>query len=487
MLKTRLSKRISSATSKIFSKRLVVLQSQGQGSTSKNSRNVTSNPSSTTTMRSVKQRKPFRLRRRKLSRQQRMKRKRLTCIASGMAASRRLATSVLSRLVSSVVVVNIQRPARSSLVSSQSKSPSISARKPQFQLHQRATDGRKSSMIKKARGSPCGRKMSMAITNMSCLQQTRMSRARATTRVRKKKARELKKHIDKIVQTTAKVSKSSLWLTRQKATAVYAAGPGDPAPRRRRRPRRRCGPAAPSRPAAPFDRDHALRRRRRPCGGSCCSRCGARRRPCRASRSRRSRRAAPGGSSSPAWSAASRCPPPARRPAAPPVRGRLSWMTLVGRRRLGRAQQVLDVAQRVLVLADTSNSASASSKPSLPASSSRLVAVRPSRCSSFSTSSRPLATVCCVLQRVEPGAHLGAGARALQEVQLGVEPVHRRAALAHGDDLHRLAVLQRRLQRHHRAVDARAAAAVADVGVQRVGEVDRRAARGQLDRRWPAA
>ncbi len=66
-------------------------------------------------------------------------------------------------------------------------------------------------------------------------------------------------------------------------------------------------------------------------------------------------------------------------------------------------------------------------------------------------------------------------------MQLGIEPVHRRAALADGDDLHRLPVAQRGLQRHHLAVDARAAAAVADVGVQRVGEVHGRAAGRQLD------
>ena len=42
------------------------------------------------------------------------------------------------------------------------------------------------------------------------------------------------------------------------------------------------------------------------------------------------------------------------------------------------------------------------------------------------------------------------------------------------DDLDDVAVPQARAQRHHLAVDARADALVADVGVDRVGEVDRR-------------
>jgi hypothetical protein len=82
---------------------------------------------------------------------------------------------------------------------------------------------------------------------------------------------------------------------------------------------------------------------------------------------------------------------------------------------------------------------------------------------------------------VEPGAHLGPCAVAGQVAQFGVEPVQRRPALLGGHHLHRLARLQRRVQRHHRAVHARAAAAVAQVGVQAVGKVHRRAARRQFD------
>ena len=104
-------------------------------------------------------------------------------------------------------------------------------------------------------------------------------------------------------------------------------------------------------------------------------------------------------------------------------------------------------------LPTTSNSASALRKPSCAARSSSLMAVLPSRCSSFSTASRPRATVWLLRQRVEPGAHLGLGRAACQIAQLGIEPVERRPAFLGGGDLDRLAVLQRRVQRHHRAVD----------------------------------
>ena len=132
-------------------------------------------------------------------------------------------------------------------------------------------------------------------------------------------------------------------------------------------------------------------------------------------------------------------------------------------------------------LPTTSNRRSAFLKPSRAASSSCLRAVLPSRCSSFSTSSRPLRDGLRHGLRIEPGAHLGARSRAGQVAEFGVQPIERRAALLDGDDLDRLAIGQRRVQRHHGAVDARAAAAVAEVGVQHVGKVDRRRAGGQLD------
>ena len=63
-----------------------------------------------------------------------------------------------------------------------------------------------------------------------------------------------------------------------------------------------------------------------------------------------------------------------------------------------------------------------------------------------------------------------------------VEPVAARLVARRGDDLDDVAVAQPGAERHHLAVDARADALMADVGVDRVGEVDRRrVARQRLD------
>ena len=63
-----------------------------------------------------------------------------------------------------------------------------------------------------------------------------------------------------------------------------------------------------------------------------------------------------------------------------------------------------------------------------------------------------------------------------------VQPVAARLVPGLRDDLDDVAVLEARAERHHLAVDARADALVADVGVDRVREVDRRrAARQRLD------
>src|SRR5262245_38818951 len=83
--------------------------------------------------------------------------------------------------------------------------------------------------------------------------------------------------------------------------------------------------------------------------------------------------------------------------------------------------------------------------------------------------------------RVEPLADLGASALALREAAFGVEPVPRRPAALRRDDLDALAVGERRVERDDLAVDARAAAAMAQIRVQRVGEVDRRRPRRQVD------
>ena len=77
---------------------------------------------------------------------------------------------------------------------------------------------------------------------------------------------------------------------------------------------------------------------------------------------------------------------------------------------------------------------------------------------------------------LEPGLDLVAGAGRLDQR----EPVARRAALAlGGEDLDDVARLQLVVQRHDLAVDPRADAAVADVGVDLVGEVQRRGAGGE--------
>ena len=81
----------------------------------------------------------------------------------------------------------------------------------------------------------------------------------------------------------------------------------------------------------------------------------------------------------------------------------------------------------------------------------------------------------------EPLAHLGEGARAREVPALAREPVARRAALLCRHDLDPLCVRELVVERHHLAVDLRAAAAVAEVGVHVVGEIDRRRARGQVD------
>ena len=81
----------------------------------------------------------------------------------------------------------------------------------------------------------------------------------------------------------------------------------------------------------------------------------------------------------------------------------------------------------------------------------------------------------------EPLLDLVAGAGALDEL----EPVARRPGAVglgrqHLDDV---AVLERRLERHEAAVDARADAVVPDLGVDGIREVDGRAAHGQRDDR----
>ena len=203
--------------------------------------------------------------------------------------------------------------------------------------------------------------------------------------------------------------------------------------------------------------------------------------PARASRSRRWRRAAPAGSSAPAWSSATPRRPPARRLGAAPRRA-AQRDRLVGRgRRLGGRSSASMLRSENSSLPTTSNSASALRKPSRAARSSSLSAVRPSRCSSFSTSSRPRAMVCVLCARVEPGTHLGVRARALQVASSALSQSSDGPPSFAAMTSTVWPLASARVQRHHRAVDTRAAAAVAEIGVHRIGEVDRRRAGRQLD------
>ena len=74
-------------------------------------------------------------------------------------------------------------------------------------------------------------------------------------------------------------------------------------------------------------------------------------------------------------------------------------------------------------------------------------------------------------------ANFGARFRADDKVQ----PRGVRACARRGDDFHRLAAGERLRQRIRLAVDARADAGMADIGMHRVGEIHRRRASGQFD------
>jgi len=81
----------------------------------------------------------------------------------------------------------------------------------------------------------------------------------------------------------------------------------------------------------------------------------------------------------------------------------------------------------------------------------------------------------------EPVLHLMAGPAGGQVAEGRVEPVTARAAFLHGQDLDPITGLECMGERYHAAVDLGAAAAVADLGVDLVGEVDGRGPGGQID------
>ncbi|WP_238361252.1 hypothetical protein [Burkholderia thailandensis] len=124
-----------------------------------------------------------------------------------------------------------------------------------------------------------------------------------------------------------------------------------------------------------------------------------------------------------------------------------------GRRRVG--QRLLDVAQAELFLADDRKQLVRRLEAELRREVleiHRRLALALQRLFDERATVRD---VLLLIDRVEPRAHLLARARAAQIAELRIEPVARRAALLHRDDLDRLAVRERRVERHHRAVDAR--------------------------------
>ena len=70
--------------------------------------------------------------------------------------------------------------------------------------------------------------------------------------------------------------------------------------------------------------------------------------------------------------------------------------------------------------------------------------------------------------------HLGARAMAGEKTQGRIEPVPRRTADLGGDDFDPLPGAKHRVERDQRTIDPRASAAMADIAVQVIGEVDRR-------------
>ena len=89
--------------------------------------------------------------------------------------------------------------------------------------------------------------------------------------------------------------------------------------------------------------------------------------------------------------------------------------------------------------------------------------------------------VCAAGLPVEPGADLLAGAVGGDVTAGGVEPVGRRTATGlAGDDLYGVAVLQRSVQGHQPSIDLGARDAVAQVGVNLVGEVNGGSAGGEF-------
>ena len=81
----------------------------------------------------------------------------------------------------------------------------------------------------------------------------------------------------------------------------------------------------------------------------------------------------------------------------------------------------------------------------------------------------------------EPGANLRPGALGLHQSQVDIEPVAAGAAVLGGEDFNLVAGFQLVIQGDQLAVDFRAAAAMADLGVDMVGKIDRGGTLRQVD------
>ncbi len=92
-----------------------------------------------------------------------------------------------------------------------------------------------------------------------------------------------------------------------------------------------------------------------------------------------------------------------------------------------------------------------------------------------------LADVAVVVQLLEPLAHPVAGLGGRDVAVVRAQPVAAGGGVLLGEDLHRLTADQRLVEGHDAPVDAGTAAAVSDLGMDGVGEVERRRALGQLD------
>ena len=146
----------------------------------------------------------------------------------------------------------------------------------------------------------------------------------------------------------------------------------------------------------------------------------------------------------------------------------------------GRSQQQLDVAQRKLILAHHLEQIVGCIEAQLGRQVVLLEGGAALALQQFFDCLAALGNRLVQRLGIEPGPHLSPGPVAHQVAQLGIEPIARGAALLGHGHLHGLAIFQRRVQRHHDTVEPGATAAVAQVGVQAVGKIDRSSPLRQL-------